>query len=182
MAAGKYKIGDYIEKKGKVSGLWFPGVVLRVEGDNIIIKTWGWDDEMEVTSDILRPLTSDNVVTIRANGSVWAEVDEGGAIRINGSIVGSISSEEGTIYKNGSIVGSISFNGVLYKNGSEVGSIWPSGELYREGSIIGEISNSDGTIRLSGSIWGNIDNFSYKWRDLRYTSAVLAFFAPEFGY
>ncbi len=182
MPEKKYKVGDYIEKKGPKSGLWFPGVIKSIEGDIIIVVTWGWDDEMQVSSKEIRPLSQDNVIKIRKSGSIWTEIDEKGIIRINGSIVGSISAEDGTIRKNGSIVGKINFNGVIIKNGSEIGAIWPTSELYKQGSIIGNIDNTNGTIRLGGSIWGNIDNFSYKWRDLRYTAAVLAFFAPEFGY
>lgn len=179
----KYKEGDYIERKGAKSGLWFPGSIKRIEGNKIVISIWGWEqNEEEAKLEVLRPLSSNNIIKIRKGGSLWAEVTEDGTIRISGSIVGSISEEDGCIRKNGSIVGYIYLNGILVKDGSEVGAIWPSSELYRNGSIIGEIDNQDGTIRLGGSIWGNIDNFTHKWRDFRYTATILAFFAPEFGY
>lgn len=183
MAKQNFKEGDWIEKKGSNSGLWFDGEIKKIEGNEITIVTWGWLDEPQVVShDILRPISPNNTVTIRKGGSVWAVVDPDGTIRINGSISGSINMDDGTIHKAGSIAGKIQFNGVIYKNGSETGAVWPSTEIYRGGSVIGGIDNKDGTIRLGGSIWGGIDDFTFKFRDFRTAFAVLVFFAPEFGY
>ena len=185
MDAANLKKGDWIERQGSESKLWYQGEVLSVEGKKVTIGLWGWmDSEPEVIEDmsILRKKGPDTEVVIRKNGSIWAKVEKNGDIRINGSIVGSISSDDGTIRKSGSIVGEIYFHGAIRKSGSEVGSIQTSGELYQNGQIIGDIDNQDGTIRLSGSICGNIENFAHTYREMRMTAAVLAFFASEFGY
>lgn len=179
-----YKAGDWIQRKGSKTGLWFDGEVREVNGDQVTIIIWGWPPEPELVEDLskLRPIISNIPITIRKGGSVWAVIDGDGTIRINGSIEGSINFDDGSIRKNGSIVGQITFGGLIKKNGSEVGSIKTTSELYRNGSIIGEISHQDGTIRKSGSIYGSIEGFTFTFKELRYAASVLAFFDPEFGY
>ncbi|HOV14503.1 MAG TPA: hypothetical protein PK771_09490 [Spirochaetota bacterium] len=142
------------------------------------------NDEPEVVEDMsrLRKMVINKDIEIRKNGSIWAIISPNGDIRINGSIVGGINTEDGTIRKSGSIVGEIYFDGEIRKNGSQVGAINTSSDLYRNGQIIGSIDNQDGTIRLGGSICGNIENFGHTFREMRLTAVVLAFFAPEFGY
>jgi hypothetical protein len=184
-SAADYKKGDFIERQGSQSKLWFQGEVLDVEGSTITIGLWGWmDSDPEVVEDMarLRKLSITKDVIIRKNGSVWATVSPNGDIRVNGSIAGSINGDDGTIRKSGSMVGEIYFHGAIRKSGSEVGAIESGGDLRRNGQIIGSINNQDGTIRLNGSIIGGIDGFAHTFREMRLAAAVLAFFAPEFGY
>jgi cytoskeletal protein CcmA (bactofilin family) len=176
-------VGDLVETRGPVSGIWFPGKVVSMRNGKYNVISFGWEKNgpKEVESSFIRPITANSKVIIRKGGSVWAEVSPDGTVRIGGSIVGSIDGSN-TVRKGGSIVGSIEMNGEIWKNGSMCGSVWPSGEIYANGSIVGNISNQDGTIRKDGSIWGTIESFSRKFREMRIALAMLAFFSDEFGY
>ena len=182
-ATAAWKVGDKVETQGAKSGIWFAGEVTRVEGDKVTVASWGWMNNPEVVPTArIRALQSFSTVTVRRGGSVWAWVSVDGTIRVGGSIVGSIDPEDGTVRKSGSIVGRIFWNGEVHKAGSLAGSIWPTSEMYRGGTVIGGIDNRDGTIRKGGSIWGSIDGFHHTFQEFRMAFAVLAFFAPEFGY
>ncbi len=177
-----YKKGDLVETRGGKSGIWFPGKVVSVDGGKIMVSSFGWDNNVEeIQKNAIRPVTRDGEVVVRKGGSVWATVSADGTIRVNGSIVGSLAAD-GTVRKNGSIVGAVAMNGEVWKGGSMRGSVWPTSELYTNSGIVGSIDNNDGTIRKGGSIWGRVDNFSRKFRDMRAALAVLAFFSSEFGY
>jgi hypothetical protein len=177
-----FKKGDLVETRGGKSGIWFPGKVASVDGGKIMVSSFGWEQNVvEISKNAIRPITRDGDVVVRKGGSVWAIVSADGTIRINGSIVGSLA-DDGTVRKNGSIVGSVAMNGEVWKGGSMKGSVWPTSELYTNSGVVGSIDNVDGTIRRGGSIWGSVDNFSRKFRDMRAAFAVIAFFSNEFGY
>lgn len=176
-------VGDLVETRGAVSGIWFPGKVVSVKGDKFSVISFGWEKNgaKEYDKSAVRSATPDGEVAIRKAGSVWAVVSPDGTVRVGGRIAGSID-RDGTVRVGGSIAGSIAMNGEVWKGGSMRGSVWASGEIYCGGSVVGTISNVDGTIRKGGSIWGGIDSFSRKFRDMRMALAVLAFFTDEFGY
>jgi hypothetical protein len=179
-----WRTGDIVEMRGASSGIWFKSTIKDIKGSTYYVLSDGWaeDNVREVDASFLRPLTKTGMVTVRKGGSVWATISPDGTIRINGSIAGNFEYDGGTVRKAGSIVGLIEPGTGIYKNGSGVGIFEPMGDIYRNGSNIAGIDPADGTIRLSGMIWGRIDGFTRKWNEVRATMAALVFFAPEFGY
>lgn len=124
--------------------------------------------------------TVERDIDVWKGGSVWAEIVTDGRLWIDGWREGEITSG-GSVYRDGSKVGEVEPNGKIWIGGSREGEVESNGRLWRGGSRVGSIE-SDGTIYLDGSIWGEADPFGGTYQEIRVVAAILAFFAPEFGF
>jgi cytoskeletal protein CcmA (bactofilin family) len=116
------------------------------------------DNFMKITafifaSILLSSSTIINAEELRRGGSIFANIEQNGDVRINGSIKGRFESN-GDIRVNGSIEGRIESDGSIRKNGSIVGKVESNGDVRIDGSIKGRIE-SDGDVRENGSIIGS---------------------------
>ncbi len=114
------------------------------------------------------------------DGSSWAEITPDGRVWIDGSRIGEIT-PDGEVYYDGSYVGEVERNGTIWVDGSSVGEVEMNGRIWRDGSSIGEIV-ANGDIWLDGSRWGEEEPFVWDYSEIRVVAAILAFFAPDFGF
>lgn len=124
------------------------------------------------------PAHASDQVDVRRGGSHWARIEKGGAVRIDGRIVGEIE-PDGDVRVNGRIAGRVEDDGSIRDDGRITGRVEKDGSLRSEGTIIGRIE-SGGGIRRDGSIWGSASPCCADFRDRRRLAALLYFFAPGF--
>lgn len=115
---------------------------------------------------------------VRKGGSHWARIEKGGAVRIDGVIVGEIE-DDGTIRVEGRIAGRIEADGEIREDGSVRTRVEKDGTLRRNGTVIGRIEES-GAIRRHGTIWGEATPCCASFDDLRRLTALLLFFDRSF--
>lgn len=124
--------------------------------------------------------TVNEKMTLWHDGSSWAEITPDGRVWIDGSRIGEIT-PDGEVYYDGSYVGEVERNGTIWVEGSSVGEVEMNGRIWRDGSSIGEIV-ANGDIWLDGSRWGEVEPFGWDYSEIRVVAAILAFFAPDFGF
>jgi|GEM_PF-559851 hypothetical protein len=115
---------------------------------------------------------------VRKGGSPWARLEKGGAVRIDGVIVGEIE-DDGTIRVEGRIAGRVEEDGEIREDGTVRTRVEKDGTLRRNGTVIGRIEES-GTIRRHGTIWGEASPCCASFDDLRRLTALLLFFDRSF--
>ncbi|MBP7675284.1 MAG: polymer-forming cytoskeletal protein [Thermoanaerobaculia bacterium] len=115
---------------------------------------------------------------VRKGGSLWARIEKGGAIRIDGVIVGEIE-DDGTIRVEGHIAGRVEEDGEIREDGTVRTRVEKDGTLRRNGTVIGRIEES-GAIRRHGTIWGEASPCCASFDDLRRLTALLLFFDRTF--
>ena len=115
---------------------------------------------------------------VRKDGSPWARLEEGGAVRIDGVIEGEIE-DDGTIRVEGRIAGRIEEDGEIREDGTVRTRVEKDGTLRRNGTVIGRIEES-GAIRRHGTIWGEASPWCASFDDLRRLTALLLFFDRTF--
>lgn len=115
---------------------------------------------------------------VRKGGSLWARLEKGGAVRIDGVIAGEIE-DDGTIRVEGRIAGRIEEDGEIREDGTVRTRVEKDGTLRRNGTVIGRIEES-GAIRRHGRIWGEASPCCASFDDLRRLTALLLFFDRSF--
>ena len=115
---------------------------------------------------------------VRKGGSQWAQIEKGGAVRIDGSIVGELE-EDGSVRVDGRIAGRVEDDGSIRDDGTIVGRVEKDGTLRRDGTVIGRIEEG-GTIRRHGSIWGEASPCCASFDEMRRLAALLYFFDGGF--
>lgn len=115
---------------------------------------------------------------VRKGGSLWAQIEKGGAVRIDGSIVGEIE-DDGSVRVDGRIAGRVEDDGSIRNDGTIVGRVEKDGTLRRDGTVIGRIEEG-GTIRRHGSIWGEASPCCASFDEMRRLAALLYFFDGGF--
>lgn len=124
------------------------------------------------------PALAGEEMDVRKGGSLWARIEAGGAVRIDGVIEGEIE-EDGTIRVEGRIAGRIEEDGEIREDGAIRTRVEKDGTLRRNGTVIGRIEES-GAIRRHGRIWGEASPCCSSFDDLRRLTALLLFFDRSF--
>ena len=178
------------------TGLFYPGKISAINGNSYDIQ---YDDGDQSTVRLNQIRIRDNLdaagarvvavpeavtvespIVIQQAGSEWAVIETDGTLRIDGSIVGEIT-PEGEVYHSGRMVGKVDSEGVIWVNGNQAGEIEPSGRFWRGSSPVGSII-VNGDLYLSGKKWGESDSSLLDFNKQRVVAAILAFFAPEYGF
>ena len=117
-------------------------------------------------------------VDVRKGGNHWARIEKGGAVRIDGRIVGTIEKDL-DVRVDGRIAGRVEGDGAIRDGGRIVGKVEKDGALRSDGTLIGRIEG-DGDIRRDGSIWGSASPCCSSFDETRRLAALLYFFEPDF--
>lgn len=124
-------------------------------------------------------LAADGVdVEVRQGRTPWARIERGGAVRIDGRIVGAIERDL-DVRVDGVIVGSVEKDGTIRDDGTIRGRVEKDGTLRRDGTIVGRIED-DGAIRRDGTIWGSASPCCPTFDEARRVAALLYFFDRGF--
>ena len=177
-------------------GQFYPGVVSSIDGgsygiqyddgDRSTVRLDGirlqgnLDAEGATIVSATRQNTVESAIMILRGGSDWAEIRPDGTVLVEGSPVGEITAD-GSVYRDGSSVGTVSSDGVIAMDGDRVGEIEMAGRLWRDGSPIGSVI-VNGDLYLGSSKWGEANVPHLGYREQRVLAALVAFFAPEFGF
>ncbi len=131
-----------------------------------------------LTSLLSLPAFASDDVDARKGGSLWARIEKGGVIRIEGVIVGEIG-EDGSVRVGGRIAGRVEDDGGIRDDGTIVGRVEQDGTLLQDGTVIGRIEEG-GALRRHGSIWGEASPCRASFRETRRLAALLYFFDGGF--
>ncbi len=178
------------------TGLFYPGSVSAVNGNSYDIQYEDGDrstvrlNQIRIRDNlgaggarvvkIAEAVTVESPIIIQHAGSKWAEIETDGTLKIDGSVVGKIT-PEGKVYRSGLMVGEVDSEGAIWVDGNRAGEIELSGRFWRGSSPVGSIV-VNGDLYLGGSKWGESDTSLLNFYQQRVVAAILAFFAPEFGF
>jgi hypothetical protein len=177
-------------------GQFYPGVVSSIEdgsydiryddGDRSTVGLDGirlqgnLDAEGATVVSATEQNTVESAMVILRQGSDWAEIRADGTVLVEGSPVGKITAD-GSVYHDGRAVGAVNSDGVITMDGRQVGEIAMDGRLWRGGSPVGSVI-VNGELYLGGSKWGEADVSYVGYSEQRVLAAIVAFFAPDFGF
>ncbi|MDA3948158.1 MAG: hypothetical protein PF508_02940 [Spirochaeta sp.] len=177
-------------------GQFYPGVVSAIrgssydiqydDGDRSTVRLTGLrlqgnhDAEGATVIAETESNTLEQAITIRREGREWAEIEADGTVMVHGSSVGRITAG-GMVYRRDRVAGQVDSDGLITIDDRQVGEIEMNGRLWRGGSPIGSVI-VNGDLYLGGSKWAESNVSSLDYSDQRVLAALVAFFAPEFGF